>query len=71
MQRTNYDLNYQFKSHGDIDFSKKEGKIIELPLHSTVGDLKAEVQKAIRDTYFFTENVVITGIEGTEGYKTV
>ncbi|KAF7130099.1 hypothetical protein RHSIM_Rhsim10G0198500 [Rhododendron simsii] len=62
-------FNYRFRSHGDADFSMREGEIIELPLHSTVGDLKAKVQKAIRDTYFLTENVVVTGIEGMEGVQ--
>ncbi|KAG5530047.1 hypothetical protein RHGRI_030417 [Rhododendron griersonianum] len=62
-------FNCRFRSHGDKNFSRREGEIIELPLHSTVGDLKAEVQKAIRDTYFLTENVVVTGIEGMEGVQ--
>ncbi|KAE9449764.1 hypothetical protein C3L33_18337, partial [Rhododendron williamsianum] len=43
----------------ESDFSRREfshGEIIVLPLHSTFGDLKSEVENAMRDTYCVTES---------------
>ncbi|KAH7849367.1 hypothetical protein Vadar_016836 [Vaccinium darrowii] len=54
----------------ESDFYRREfshGELIVLPLHSTYGDLKAEVENAMRDTYCATENFVVTDIEGLEG----
>ncbi|KAI8536807.1 hypothetical protein RHMOL_Rhmol10G0285700 [Rhododendron molle] len=41
-------------------------EVIVLQLDSTIGDLKAEVRNATRDTYFVTENLELTKIEGME-----
>ncbi|KAI8536548.1 hypothetical protein RHMOL_Rhmol10G0265900 [Rhododendron molle] len=56
----------------ECDFSRWEfshGEIIVLPLHSTFGDLKSEVENAMRDTYCVTESLVVTEIEGMEGIE--
>ncbi|XP_057492136.1 PHD finger protein MALE MEIOCYTE DEATH 1 [Actinidia eriantha] len=45
------------------------GEIIVLPLYATIGDLKAEVQTAMRDTYCVTEQLVVTDVEGMEGIE--
>ncbi|KAF7129194.1 hypothetical protein RHSIM_Rhsim10G0196800 [Rhododendron simsii] len=42
------------------------GEVIVLQLDSTIGDLKAEVRNAMRDTYFATENLEVTEIEEME-----
>ncbi|KAL7192685.1 hypothetical protein ACSBR2_024493 [Camellia fascicularis] len=47
------------------------GEYIVLPLYATIGDLKAEVQSAMRDTYCGTEQLVVTEIEGMEGIEDV
>lgn len=46
-------------------------KMLELgkSLDSTIGDLKADVRNAMRDTYFATENLEVTEIEGMEGVE--
>ncbi|XP_049380833.1 PHD finger protein MALE MEIOCYTE DEATH 1-like [Solanum stenotomum] len=38
------------------------GEVVEVPLHSTIGDLKIAVESAMRDTY----NLMITDIAGME-----
>ena len=43
------------------------GELIVVPLHSTFGDLMAEVENAMRDTYCVTEKLVGTEMEGLEG----
>lgn len=56
----------------ESDLSRREfphGEIIMLPLHSTFGDLKSEVENAMRDTYCGTESFVVSEIEGMEGIE--
>ncbi|KAF7129926.1 hypothetical protein RHSIM_Rhsim10G0196600 [Rhododendron simsii] len=45
------------------------GEVIVLQLDSAVGDLKVEIRNAMRDTYFGTENLEVTEIEGMEGVE--
>ncbi|KAK3039344.1 hypothetical protein RJ639_028744 [Escallonia herrerae] len=45
------------------------GEYISVPLHATIGDLKAAVQGAMRDTYCIMEGVAITEIDGVEGVE--
>lgn len=45
------------------------GELIVVPLHSTFGDLMAEVENAMRDTYCVTEKLVGTEMEGLEGVE--
>lgn len=45
------------------------GELIVVPLHSTFGDLMAEVENAMRDTYCVTERLVGTEMEGLEGVQ--
>lgn len=40
-----------------------------VPLHTTIGDLEAAVQSAMRDTCFITEQLVVTDIEEMEGME--
>ncbi|KAA8547684.1 hypothetical protein F0562_004113 [Nyssa sinensis] len=43
------------------------GEYIAVPLHATIGELKAVVQNAMRDTYCVMERLVVTEIEELEG----
>ncbi|XP_059624625.1 PHD finger protein MALE MEIOCYTE DEATH 1-like [Cornus florida] len=45
------------------------GEYIVVPLHATIGDLKEAVQSAMRDTYCVMEKLVVTDIEGMEGFE--
>ncbi|XP_049381504.1 PHD finger protein MALE MEIOCYTE DEATH 1-like [Solanum stenotomum] len=42
------------------------GEVVEVPLHSTIGDLKIAVESAMRDTYCIIDNLMITDIAGME-----
>ncbi|XP_049371987.1 PHD finger protein MALE MEIOCYTE DEATH 1-like [Solanum verrucosum] len=42
------------------------GEVVEVPLHSTIGDLKIAVESAMRDTYCIMDNLMITDIAGME-----
>ncbi|XP_060183792.1 PHD finger protein MALE MEIOCYTE DEATH 1 [Lycium barbarum] len=42
------------------------GEVVEVPLHSTIGDLKKAVESAMRDTYCIMDNLMVTDIVGME-----
>ncbi|KAI3926130.1 hypothetical protein MKW98_028266 [Papaver atlanticum] len=43
------------------------GELVVVPLCTTIGELKKEIQWAFRDTYCLLENFDVTEIEGAEG----
>ncbi|KAF3649724.1 putative PHD finger protein MALE MEIOCYTE DEATH 1-like isoform X2 [Capsicum annuum] len=42
------------------------GELVEVPLHSTIGDLKIAIESAMRDTYCIMDNLMVTDIAGME-----
>ncbi|XP_009789304.1 PHD finger protein MALE MEIOCYTE DEATH 1 [Nicotiana sylvestris] len=42
------------------------GEMVEVPLHSTIGDLKTAIESAMRDTYCIMDNFMVTDIVGME-----
>ncbi|CAN4126887.1 unnamed protein product [Withania somnifera] len=52
----------------DAAFSKGylPREVVEVPLHSTIGDLKRAIEFAMRDTYCIMENLMVTDIAGME-----
>ncbi|KAH0714051.1 hypothetical protein KY285_006763 [Solanum tuberosum] len=42
------------------------GEVVEVPLHSTIDDLKIAVESAMRDIYCIMDNLMITDIAGME-----
>ncbi|KAL6959625.1 hypothetical protein U1Q18_039779 [Sarracenia purpurea var. burkii] len=45
------------------------GELVLVPLHATIGNLKAEVETAMRDTYIAAESLEVIEIEGMEGIE--
>lgn len=44
------------------------GELVVVPLCTTIGESKKEIQWAFRDTYCLLENFDVTEIEGAEGF---
>ncbi|CAN6466751.1 unnamed protein product [Victoria cruziana] len=44
-------------------------EVVVVPLYATVGDLKREVEKALRDTYYISREYVVVEVEGMEGER--
>ncbi|MCD9559567.1 hypothetical protein HAX54_017617 [Datura stramonium] len=42
------------------------GELVEVPLHSTIGDLKIAIESAMRDTYCIMDNLMVTDVVGME-----
>ncbi|XP_031498002.1 PHD finger protein MALE MEIOCYTE DEATH 1-like [Nymphaea colorata] len=42
-------------------------EVVVVPLYATVGDLKREVEKALRDTYYIAREFVVVEVEVVEG----
>ncbi|KAM7515886.1 hypothetical protein LguiA_005469 [Lonicera macranthoides] len=45
------------------------GEYVVVPLHATIGELKRELERTMRDTYCTMEQLVVRDIKGTEGME--
>ncbi|GLJ12291.1 hypothetical protein SUGI_0188160 [Cryptomeria japonica] len=65
-------MNKEKNNHMSMDMSMTNrplppAEMVVLPPHATIGELKEEAQRALRDTYIVTENLVVEGILDLQG----
>lgn len=59
-------------THTDLELKSDflpSGEVVVLPLHTTIGEVKEAAEKALRDTYYVTEQFEVLAIENLENYE--
>ncbi|RZC57937.1 hypothetical protein C5167_005243 [Papaver somniferum] len=62
-----FEYGYEYKLNQSC--SPPPGELVVVPIHTTIGELKTEIESTLRDTYCLLESFRVTEIEGMEEFE--